>query len=350
MIRLLLSVSILLLCSAAPGFSQVVLNIDPGGTGNWVANNGPVNGGSCQQTTIAGVVYDCPPTNTSSYFWDGNSQDSSLSTQQCNIGDFLNGTMQASMQCGLYQGSLDTRFLTAFNPPGSPNLPFLSSTTTGAGSPLFSSGQVPGFSLYSTDEVVVTDVAGISEDNETFGYYLESNPSNCTQLFAGDPATSTATFAPNGAFGFCLTVVTTATTFTTDINPDQFAVFNTNMSAAGSANGTSLTNFWIGVEDNANPATGDYDYNDTIVEVTAESPEPDSFGLFGLGLVGISLIKRNRRLARRRRSANDLNRERAVRSGGPRNVFEGAVACPNSKKQPPDSAHIFEGLLTERKR
>jgi hypothetical protein len=254
--------AMLALASASLGFSSDTLNT---AGGVWAGPTAPTNGGAV--------------------FWDHTSWDG----QFCNIGYFLNGTTQAATGCGSSQGS------PTYNASGSPNLPFLSSTANG-------SGTAPDFNFTASSVNTATDVAGFRGDSETFGYYLESAPGTRIQLFASNAATSSINFDPTSAFGFYLT--DGGNTYTTDANPGQFAVFDTKTTVAGStAGGTSLTNFWIGVEDLRLPS-GDMDYNDTIIHITSSgssssslpsTPEPGYFGLVALGLAGIWFAARHRR-------------------------------------------------------
>lgn len=261
--KILISVAILALASASLGFSDDTLSIS-GGPGYWVANSGPSNGSS------------------DSYFWDHTSWDGG----NCNIGYFLNGTTQSGTGCGSSQGS------PTYNPNLSPNLPFLSSSSPDG------STTAPDFDFKPTAPNTTVDVAGFRGDNEIFGYYLESNstPITLVPLFASGAPTSTKSFDPGGAaFGFYLTDESSGLTYTTDANPGQFAVFDTNTAVSGAANGTGLTNFWIGVEDLQLP-TGDMDYNDTIIHVTTSAtPEPGYIEVLALGLSGLWVAVRRRR-------------------------------------------------------
>jgi hypothetical protein len=256
---------VLALGSARLGLPDVSLVI-PSNTGApaayWAANNGPSDGVS------------------DSYFWDHVSNDGPF----CNIGYFLNGSVQAATGCINSQGN------PTFNPPGSPNLPFLSSSQDGSVPP-------PAFYFIPNSPVIAVDVAGFRYDDvQTFGYYLESAPNTMIQLFAGNAPTSTAAFSPSGAFGFYLTTIE-GNVWTTTGDPGQFALFDSDPNIAGSAAaGTSLTDFWIGAKDFPIPG-GDRDYNDTIIHVIASAPEPRYFVLVGLGILGIWFSGKRRRKA-----------------------------------------------------
>jgi hypothetical protein len=259
-----LALCILTVSSASLAFADISLFVDnPANPAYWAANNGPTDGVS------------------DSYFWDHVSYDGAY----CNIGYFLNGSVQPASACLDGKGNDP-----AFNPVGSPNLPFFSSSRNGSTPP-------PDFHFIPDSPVTTIDYAGFRAYSETFGYYLESAPGTRIQLFASNAPASSATFTPGGAFGFYL-MDPDGVVFTTDANPGQFALFDDNADTAGlSVDGTSLTDFWIGSKDVLIPG-GDRDYNDTIVNVRSYTPEPRYSGLVSLGMLGFLLGDWRRRRSR----------------------------------------------------
>ena len=196
-------------------------------------------------------------------YWDHTSSDGS----QANVGYYLLNTGYFSTHPPTYPG------------PGSA-LPFW-------GGPLSSGGTAdPNFyftSSGSSQAALEIEVAGLAGSN-TFGWY-DTSTGTMHQLFSGpDSAGAATTFTPTATYGFYFgtdngTFFTQSSQNLTDTNDQHFALFQ-------GANGS----YWLGMEDLLF-ASSDKDYNDMVVTVSPavgvpQVPEPATFLLLGLGLIG----------------------------------------------------------------
>ncbi len=168
------------------------------------------------------------------FFWDNASYDAGSASAKCNVGYFLNGTQSG---CGAA-----TTFV---NPP------------------------FPG-----------------------------SNPAILNPLFStASLATTTATFAPSGSWGFY--IQNGSNVYLSGSDGQQFALFARTPSNPGAVPST-LTQYWLGVEDTKNTSFkygisgGDYDYNDMIIEFGAAVPEPAYLIVFLAGFTALILFRRSR--------------------------------------------------------
>ncbi|MBS1852362.1 MAG: DUF4114 domain-containing protein [Acidobacteria bacterium] len=134
---------------------------------------------------------------------------------------------------------------------------------------------------------LLLEVAGMANQNE-FGWFLiGSDPTNAANrhvIFSGPQgAGSASNFAPSGDYGFYM-LAGGSTLYTSSLfggaTEQHFAVFQ---------DGNSL---WIGIED-LGLQSGDKDYNDMVVRVTAV-PEPSSIAFLGMGLCAIAAGVRKR--------------------------------------------------------
>jgi MYXO-CTERM domain-containing protein len=86
----------------------------------------------------------------------------------------------------------------------------------------------------------------------------------------------------------------------TSNNSAQFALFApTPPASVGSANGTALTDFWLGMDDVTRANGSDLDYQDVVVEIQSlgsnqGTPEPGFYGLLAAGMLGLALFARRR--------------------------------------------------------
>lgn len=150
----------------------------------------------------------------------------------------------------------------------------------------------PNFSFTKTNTgnnaALKIEIAGNAGINE-FGWYSTSSPSDLHSIFAGsNSAGATAFFTPSAFYGFYLKgagdtiYYTQSASNSSDVGNQHFAVFR---SAPGS--------FWIGMED-LSLTTGDKDYNDMVVTVSAV-PEPATILLLGTSMMGFAILAHRRK-------------------------------------------------------
>ncbi len=190
------------------------------------------------------------------------------------------------------------------NPPG--NLSYYGNGNNAASNISFvNSGSAQQVTLLGT----FSNQNGIPPSGtDYFGWYsINPNGSigSMTQLFTStEPIGSTAVFDPTGKYGFYLLNVQSPNTsykatwywFTnaalnyatgtgvSDGSTQHFSVF-------GSGNGV----YYMGLEDTP-AATSDFDYNDMIIQLRAETPEPASLGFMAVAVCFAILIARRLRL------------------------------------------------------
>jgi opacity protein-like surface antigen len=151
------------------------------------------------------------------------------------------------------------------------------------------------------------EVAGNANINE-FGWYQVGSPSILNPIFTGpDSPILSTTFDPSSSYGFYLKsgdviyyTQSADNTLAGQQSTQHFAVFTTDQTPGSEA-------YWIGVEDLpvtssigaccANSAS-DFDYNDMIVKISTNSPqpipEPSTYLLCGVGLLGLGIYRRRR--------------------------------------------------------
>ena len=208
-------------------------------------------------------TWTTPLNNRTAGFWDGHSYDGTL----CNIGYWLTGT---AANCARAVGNLGT--------PAPGALAYLSAQTSSQSPVQFSV-------LPSADPRLLKlhlKVTRYNDINE-FGYYMLSTPGVRNPLFLGShTAGSVAAMQPTGPFGFYLKNGA-GQTFTSE-GSHNFAVF-TQIPALPATAGTTLTKYFIGVEDLPVPAPPfttpqiltprtDADYNDLVVDMDIPPSDP----------------------------------------------------------------------------
>lgn len=232
------------------------------------------NGGSWQSGWTPGIQVN--------EFWNRPSDDG----QNCNIGYFVQsgygpcgnqhpvvmpGSMGWTNATYLAAGvpSTTSRVVINFR-PGTYHLSFL--------------GQVAGAIPSRLVGVSTTD--GSAEISHTFGAAPENYSFTATkawQFFM-------QSYSPTGAGTF----------YSNDGSTRQFAVFANSNGADGEFAGEWL----VGAEDNGCltitqgcPRRSDYDFNDALIHVTAETavPEPSSYAMMAIGLVALGGAARRRR-------------------------------------------------------
>ncbi|MGH9521897.1 MAG: DUF4114 domain-containing protein [Terriglobales bacterium] len=137
----------------------------------------------------------------------------------------------------------------------------------------------------ATMKIEIAGNAGINQ----FGY---SDINGNHIIFTGPQgAGATATFTAAGSYSFFMIGANgtyysnAALNSDNQVNFQHFAVFE----------GLGTGDYWLGIEDLN--SSGDKDYNDMVVHVTATStPEPESFMLFGAGLAALAGAVRRRLL------------------------------------------------------
>ncbi|MDX1694783.1 MAG: DUF4114 domain-containing protein [Ketobacteraceae bacterium] len=150
------------------------------------------------------------------------------------------------------------------------------------------------FAGFGATSIILEELAGY-RFNTTFGWYNASNPFDAAQIFSGaddkNSAPVTITFDSWTEFGFYIDPngITGNRMFTeSGLNSHgdtQVAIFEV----------AELANTYIlGWEDlDLNGGTGgDRDYQDMIVRVTVNVPEPATVAMFALGLAGLVVSRK----------------------------------------------------------
>jgi len=225
-------------------------------------------------------------------FWDHVSSDGG----RCNVGFVLGGTMGTCNNINVL-GTFPNKPLEFLSLNGNSNAPvgfFVS----------------PGGSIQTTYRA---SIAGFSGDHnqfhDVFGWALVGDNTQ-HPLFSSfnDTPNQTVQFTPGGNFRYYIAVYNmlnqlqwihfsdgVGDTPNTSSGSNFFALFSQDPS---NPNGppSSLSNYWVGSEDAKSLGSGDFDYQDMLVQFSSvpQLAEPTSLVLFGSGLVGISVTLRKR--------------------------------------------------------
>jgi len=219
-------------------------------------------------------------------FWDNVSKDGNAALpggNNCNVGYWVSNTGNCSV-AGFYANS-----------PGATG-PYLGDGTASV--------------MFNADGSVNTvrasvGVSALSATTE-FGWFTRPDPADPArtethQILSGASMGSTVSFSvPSGSYGFYVTVVdprpsavipnvTWFSDQTDALNRTHFALFD-----------LGGGHYALGIEDKqgllvGDPYWSDYDYNDLVVEITTAVPEPASFLLLGIGLLGGGAMLRRRK-------------------------------------------------------
>jgi PEP-CTERM motif-containing protein len=245
-------------------------------------------------------------------FWNNTSSDG----VNMNAGDFLTGSNAGSMGSMDYLGtggSFGSYLSTGGSGPDAPqNFSFLQSGLSDQITLLYTNGGANMTTTYGTQigfynvldpsqKVVLFDHGTLynsaAGSNGIYNNNVSPQPTFSTSTFAnyGVYAT-TCGFNPNGSI-YCDTFYSNVALDPNDESAHQhFALFQ---------NAQNPETFFLGFEDSRgwNATEGYGDYNDAIFEIQTTTkftpevssvPEPATFSILGLGLVGIGLLRRSR--------------------------------------------------------
>ena len=239
------------------------------------------------------------PSNSGTEFWNNRSVDNANDNVICNIGAVLTDAGLNSASCNNQTPS---------------NLLPVNQFASGAGGGVFLNNHfVLGSGSYTID--LFGQIAGVVPT--TWGIYTQQGG---FQAYAGsimhvdvaqndflyfwldtfDPATSPNRFFSHGQV--CDNPITTCSSIG---STQQHVLFSADNSLAGTMDGTYILDgvsvvtrpgvYYVGMEDNATRMS-DWDYNDVVLRVSSV-PEPSTYAMLAVGLVGMAGVARRRNRA-----------------------------------------------------